>query len=101
MKMVLGLGHKARQGKDFLAKYLKERYGFEIMHFADALYHEVEQCEIVYSIATGLLDILLPFEEFNVMPTAEMERFMRSKGQKKNGWYVYKGGKRRCYSRAF
>lgn len=47
--LIIGLGHKARQGKDWVANYLaqKEYANFEgkplIMKFADALYQEVQE----------------------------------------------------------
>lgn len=39
--MIIGFGHKARQGKDFLADYLVEHYGFKKFSFAYALKKEV------------------------------------------------------------
>lgn len=49
--MIIGLGHKARQGKDTVAKYLEERYGFVIIRFADALYEECKNMKIVINLA--------------------------------------------------
>ena len=42
--LVIGFGNKARQGKDYAAKYIKEVYSdVIIMHWADALYAEVSR----------------------------------------------------------
>ncbi len=45
--LIIGLGHKARQGKDFGSKMIKEMTVKEvrILHFADKLYEEVENRE--------------------------------------------------------
>lgn len=40
---IIGLGTKARQGKDVLAEQLRNEYGFTILHFADALKDECRQ----------------------------------------------------------
>jgi hypothetical protein len=44
MKKILGIGNKARNGKDSLANFIKEelKENCEIIHFADALYEEVK-----------------------------------------------------------
>lgn len=36
--LVIGIGHKARQGKDVVAKYLVDNYGAERFSFGDGLY---------------------------------------------------------------
>ena len=38
--MIIGLGHKARNGKTITAEYLRLKYNFYIINFADALYEE-------------------------------------------------------------
>lgn len=38
--MLLGIGHKARQGKDELGSYLAGNHGFRVLHFADELKKE-------------------------------------------------------------
>lgn len=38
--MLIGLGHRARQGKDRIGQILAEDFGFKIIHFADALKEE-------------------------------------------------------------
>ena len=46
--MIIGIGNKARQGKDTAGEFLKEKYGFRLIHFADALYDECRNCTILY-----------------------------------------------------
>lgn len=41
--MLLGIGHKARQGKDEVGEYLKRNHGFKILHFADPLKEEAKR----------------------------------------------------------
>lgn len=54
MMIVVGIGHKARQGKDYFCKYLVERgvqnAHIHIIHFADALYEEVRNIERKYPL---------------------------------------------------
>lgn len=38
--MIIGLGHKARNGKTTIAEYLQLKYDFKILNFADGLYEE-------------------------------------------------------------
>lgn len=43
---VIGIGHRARQGKDTVANFIKEmRPNVHILHFADALYEEVQNAD--------------------------------------------------------
>lgn len=42
--VVIGIGHKARVGKDTAAAYLVKHYGATRMGFADALYHVARVC---------------------------------------------------------
>lgn len=44
--IIIGVGHKARRGKDLVGLYLAENHGFVVKHFADALYHECRNCAI-------------------------------------------------------
>jgi len=44
--LLIGLGHKARQGKDIIANYLHNKYpSSAIIHWADALYNELRNKE--------------------------------------------------------
>lgn len=38
--ILIGLGHRARQGKDQVGKILEAEFGFDILHFADTLKEE-------------------------------------------------------------
>jgi hypothetical protein len=41
--MLIGIGHKARQGKDTVGEILTRKYKFKILHFADALKDEAKK----------------------------------------------------------
>lgn len=43
---LIGIGHKARRGKDTVAQVLKDFYGYAVLHFADALYGECRRAHI-------------------------------------------------------
>ena len=45
--MIIGLGFKARSGKDTVADYLIENYGFKRLAFADAL---KEGCRHIFEL---------------------------------------------------
>ena len=47
--MVISVGYKYRRGKDTVAGMLRERYGFEIWHWADEVYRECRAAHIVYT----------------------------------------------------
>lgn len=47
-RLIIGIGHKARQGKDTAATFLSEKYGSLIVHFADALYEECRNAQIIF-----------------------------------------------------
>lgn len=52
---ILGVGHRARQGKDTIAQYiLTHRAQVYVMHFADALYEEVRNKDRRYPLVTKL-----------------------------------------------
>lgn len=44
--IILGLGHKARSGKDLMGAYLVSNYGFQRLSFADALYSECASMKV-------------------------------------------------------
>jgi len=46
---VIGISGKARSGKDTTANFLRDKYGFVVVHFADALYKEAQE---VYKYCT-------------------------------------------------
>lgn len=102
-RIIIGLGHRARQGKDEVARFLSKKYGFKVVHFSDELYQELYRCHIRYNILSGLIDILSPTIHFNITPTPEIREFIKEKGiplgnnieytecPKKNQFY-YNGG---------
>lgn len=45
--IILAFGHKARQGKDYIAEQLQKEYGGTIVKFADELYKEVTTNDII------------------------------------------------------
>jgi len=45
---LIGIGYKARVGKDTVGQYLVDQHGFQVLHFADALYEECRSTRIVY-----------------------------------------------------
>lgn len=50
---IIGVGHRARQGKDTIANFMKElKTNVHILHFADALYEEVANKERKYPLIT-------------------------------------------------
>jgi hypothetical protein len=53
--MIIGIGHKARQGKDLSAEYLRDNYGFKILHFADAIYRECRNLVVNYNSEDHLI----------------------------------------------
>ena len=77
--IIIGVGHKARRGKDLVGEYLAETHGFTVKHFADALYNECRYCTIatMEDLVTSkrsllingkpgpedLLDVILPWIE--------------------------------------
>ena len=45
-QLIIGLGHRARQGKDYAAQYIADTFGrVYILHWADALYKEVRHAD--------------------------------------------------------
>ena len=46
--IIIGLGHKARRGKDTVAEYLANEHGLGILHFSDALYEECRMAQVRY-----------------------------------------------------
>jgi len=61
--VLIGIGHKARHGKDYIAEYLQKTYdNVSILHFADHLYRECENKEsgdpLIFLDFFGTLNIL-------------------------------------------
>jgi len=93
--MILGLGHRARSGKDYVAEYLSKQYGFKILHFATAVKREVSECLIIYNTHTGLIDIFEPSQRFNINPTNALIEFLIEKGIRNKHLIKYKGSNKK------
>lgn len=49
--LLMGFGHRARNGKDTVANYLKEKLGnVEILHWADGVYEQCENKDRIYPL---------------------------------------------------
>jgi len=60
--MIIGLGYKARSGKDTVASYLKEHFGFRQTFFAEPL---KEACEVIFRLTK---DQLYGDQKFDPVP---------------------------------
>lgn len=96
--MIVGIGHKARQGKDTAAEFLKGKYGFIIIHFADALYEECENCNILYNESDNIFYIKSYDEDYYSFknPPDYIIDWIKSNGDKESGLpfnaeWIYKG----------
>ena len=47
-RIIIGIGHKAGQGKDTAARHLQQLLGCSLVHFADALYDECRHAAILF-----------------------------------------------------
>jgi len=59
MKKILGIGNKARNGKDSLANFIKEELKEQciVIHFADALYEEVKNEKRMWPLIKKVDDV--------------------------------------------
>ncbi|MFC1562847.1 hypothetical protein ACFL4Z_02210 [candidate division KSB1 bacterium] len=96
--MIIGIGNKARQGKDTAADFLKRRYGFIVIHFADALYDECKNCTILYSERERAFYMRCYDEDYSkfINLPKHIVRWIKSKGIKESGLpfdaqFIYKG----------
>ncbi|MFC1725019.1 hypothetical protein ACFL4T_05280 [candidate division KSB1 bacterium] len=64
--MIIGIGNKARQGKDTAGAYLQRKYGFNILHFADPIYDECRKCNILFNREKGIFYLKPPDENYYV-----------------------------------
>ncbi|MFC1493533.1 hypothetical protein ACFL6O_06180 [candidate division KSB1 bacterium] len=67
-RLIIGIGNKARQGKDTAAAYLEEKYGCIRIHFADALYDECRNANILYKTVTNTLYLKTYVEDYFEYP---------------------------------
>lgn len=57
---LIGLGHKARRGKDTVAEMIAAKHDYKVVHFADALYEECKQATIVVPVEVFDRDFMVP-----------------------------------------
>jgi len=58
--VIIGIGHKARNGKTTIAEYLKLKYNFTIVNFADALYEECRNANKILKVIEHKPKMFLP-----------------------------------------
>lgn len=98
--MILGIGSKARQGKDTAAESLKEKYGFIIIHFADALYEECRNCNMLYNESDNIFYMKSYNDDYYKFknPPEHIKNWIKSNGVKESNLsfgaqWIYKGMK--------
>ncbi len=77
-KILIGLGHKARQGKDYIAEYLKANIHFaevEIVHFVDGLYEELSNNSEPLIVFSQQNISLWNGKKYDVLPTASLPSY--------------------------
>ncbi len=85
--MIIGIGNKARQGKDTAAIHLNKVFGFKVIHFADALYEECRGVKAFYDEGKNCIYIETvdePVYEFK-NPLESGIDWIKAKGHKKDG----------------
>jgi len=82
--MIIGMGHKARQGKDTAAYFLKNNYGFELVHFGDALYEECRNCTIFFRTRDKTFFLKTGDEDFFILrdPSTEAIKWIKRNGKR-------------------
>jgi len=98
--LIIGIGHKARQGKDTAAEFLCNKYGFTIIHFADALYDECRNCTVLFNEFENVFYLKCYDEDYYRFenPTENMIDWIKMRGEQKlgipfNSQWVYNGMK--------
>lgn len=93
--MIIGIGHKARSGKDSVANYLVDRYGFTKIGFADTLYGECRNCRIVYDYNWNRFAFGIPNDEYyyfgNDVENYILKWIKNSGKNIRTGMYEYNG----------
>lgn len=86
VKMILGIGSKARQGKDTAAEFLISKYGFILIHFADALYDECRNCNILYNESENIFYMKCYDEDYHKFknPPEHIKMWIKSNGIKES-----------------
>ncbi|MFC1555080.1 hypothetical protein ACFL7D_10625 [candidate division KSB1 bacterium] len=97
-RIILGLGHKARQGKDTAADYLMKNYNCRVIHFADALYDECRKGNILYREDPSAFFIKPLNEDYFILndPDDSIIDWIKKNGSREEGLqhsadYVYRG----------
>ena len=85
--MIIGIGNKARQGKDTAGNYLQRNYGFTILHFADPIYSECRKCRIYYKKSLNIFYLKPPDEDYFKYenPPEHVIKWIERKGEKQEG----------------
>ncbi len=98
--MIIGIGNKARQGKDTAGEFLKKKYGFRLIHFADALYDECRNCTILYDEPGNTFHMKCYDEEYYAFsnPPDPIKEWIKTNGVKETGLpfgsqWIYRGMK--------
>ncbi len=98
--MIIGIGSKARQGKDTAANFLQKKHGFILIHFADALYDECRNCNILYSEPDNIFYMKCYDEDYYKLsnPPESIKKWIESDGVEEtslpyNAQWIYKGMK--------
>ncbi len=98
--MVIGIGHKARHGKDTAASFLQKKYNCEIIHFADALYDECRNTTVLYDEDRNIMYLKAYDEDYNDFPEPSQagidwikEKGSRRENLPENAQWIYEGMK--------
>ena len=99
-RLIIGFGHKARQGKDTAANHLKKLFGCRVIHFAEALYEECRHATIIYKEDTPQLYCKAGNEDFFSygQPEGTITAWIKENGERRQGIpydadYIYGGMK--------
>ena len=86
-RVIIGIGHKARQGKDTAAACLQQEFGCTILHFADALYEECRKATILFKDTPPVIYFKTGEEDFfrYENPPETIVHWIQEKGIPKNG----------------
>ncbi len=84
-RLIIGIGHKARQGKDTAAEHLNELFQCRVIHFADALYEECRNATILYKDSMAELYCKTNSEDFFRFdhPNENIIYWIKEKGEQK------------------
>jgi hypothetical protein len=84
--IIVGIGHRARNGKDTVAEYLSKAYGWVVLHLADALYEECRRSTICYRESSqGLRQLFIDGMVFNSHAEEPQDR-LRALFEQASSW---------------